>query len=166
MWFTASDPMARSSSRLLAEPVSEPIRSYFSQMSVLYTAIAAGGVSAPAGPGRSPAWYMGMRDAFHVVVAHLAASATLREAADRCANFGQGVAERASVHPYGPEWCDGFAEAALGAAADIALYAAGEVVPPIDAEALRAARTTARYLSPLHALRAIRPEGSADSRGW
>ena len=90
----------------------------------------------------------------------------LREAADRCANFGQGVAERASVHPYGPEWCDGFAEAALGAAADIALYAAGEVVPPIDAEALRAARTTARYLSPLHALRAIRPEGSADSRGW
>jgi len=147
-------------SRCVAEPAIEPIRGYFSQLCVLLTGIASGGVDPRGEEAReAPAFQMGRRDGYHVVVAHLASSATLLEAADKCAVFGRGVEERAVAHPYGPDWSRGFAQATREAALDIAMYAATEIVPPVDQTRLHAARMAARYLSPLHALRAVRPAG-------
>jgi hypothetical protein len=100
---------------------------------------------------------MGRRDGFHVVVAHLSSSRSLREAADKCIAFGRGVEERAEAHPYGPDWSRGFASATLEAAADIMMYAATATVPPIDKVRLRAARTAARHLSPLHGMFTKKP---------
>ena len=95
-------------SRILEEPPVDPARGYFSQLCVLLTGIASGVVEAPAGDGlQSPTFHMGRRDGYHVVVAHLASSRTLREAADKCLAFGRGVDERAEAHPYGPDWCHG-----------------------------------------------------------
>lgn len=140
-------------SRILEEPPVDPLRSYFSQLCVMLTGIASGVVEALDGDGlQSATFHMGRRDGFHVVVAHLASSGTLREAADKCAAFGRGVEERADSHPYGPDWSHGFAQATLEAAADIAMYAATSCVPPIDKSRLRAARSAARHLSPLHGL--------------
>ncbi|MCE2902198.1 MAG: hypothetical protein ACK6DP_08995 [Gemmatimonas sp.] len=144
-------------SRILEEPPVDPIRGYFSQMCVMLTGIASGVVEAPADEVRSPSWQMGRRDGYHVVVAHLAASGSLRDAADKCLAFGRGVEERAEAHPYGPEWSQGFAKATMEAAADIAMYAATATVPPVDKARLRAARTAARHLSPLQSLYTPRP---------
>lgn len=145
-------------SRVLEEPPVEPVRSYFSQQCVLLTGIASGVVEANAGePPRSSAYQMGRRDGFHVVVAHLASSRSLREAADKCVAFGRGVAERAEAHPYGPDWCRGFAQATLDAAGDIAMYAATETLPVIDRKRLNSARTAARHLSPLSGMWPARP---------
>lgn len=151
-------------SRILEEPSVDPIRGYFSQMCVLLTGIASGVVEAAADDVRSPSFQMGRRDGYHVVVAHLAASRTLKEAADKCIAFGRGVEERAEAHPYGPEWSYGFAQATMDAAADIALYAATTVVPSVDTARLRAARTAARHLSPLQALYTPRPSATDRSK--
>jgi hypothetical protein len=146
-------------SPILEEPLVDPIRSYFSQLCVMLTGIASGVVEAPAGDAlQSPTYHMGRRDGLHVVVAHLASSRSLREAADKCIAFGRGVEERAEAHPYGPDWCQGFAQATMEAASDIAMYAATAYVPPVDKVRLRAARTAARHLSPLHGLWS--PKGS------
>ncbi len=145
-------------SRILEEPPVDPVRSFFSQQCVLLTGIAAGVVEPIDGePVRTSAYQMGRRDGFHVVVAHLASSRSLREAADKCLAFGRGVGERADAHPYGPDWCQGFAQATLDAAGDIAMYAATAILPPIDKRRLRAARTAARHLSPLSGLWPVRP---------
>lgn len=145
-------------SRILEEPPVDPVRSYFSQLCVLLTGVASGVVEPIKGePARSAAFQMGRRDGYHVVVAHLASSRSLREAADKCVAFGRGVDERADAHPYGPDWCHGFALATTDAAADIALYAATETLPQMDKERLRAARTAARHLSPLSGMWPNRP---------
>ena len=149
-------------SRILEEPPIDPIRGYFSQLCVMLTGIASGVVEPPAGgASQSPTYHMGRRDGFHVVVAHLASSRNLREAADKCVAFGMGVEERADSHPNGPDWSHGFALATMEAAADIAMYAATSTMPPIDKARLRAARTAARHLSPLAGLWAQRPAASA-----
>lgn len=153
-------------SRILEEPAADPIRGYFSQLCVVLTGVATGVVRPPAGEeGRAPNYLMGRRDGYHVVVAHLASSRSLREAADKCVAFGKGVEERSSTHPYGPEWSEGFAAATLDAASDIAMYAASGVVPLIDQGRLRAARTAARHLSPLPGLFAPKPRESEEPRG-
>ncbi len=140
-------------SRILEEPPIDQVRHYFSQLCVMLTGIATGVVEPPAGEAlQSPTYHMGRRDGFHVVVAHLASSRSLREAADKCVAFGLGVQERADAHPYGPDWSHGFAQATLEAASDVAMYAATSVLPPIDKARLRAARTAARHLSPLNGL--------------
>lgn len=140
-------------SRILEEPPIDPIRGYFSQLCVMLTGIASGVVEPPAGEAlHSASYHMGRRDGFHVVVAHLASSSTLREAADKCIAFGMGVEERADAHPYGPEWSHGFSLATIDAAADIAMYAATSTAPSIDKSRLRAARTAARHLSPFSGL--------------
>jgi hypothetical protein len=145
-------------SKILEEPPVEPVRSYFSQQCVLLTGIASGVVEPFAGePRRTAAYHMGRRDGYHVVVAHLASSRSLREAADKCLAFGRGVEERADAHPYGPDWCRGFAQATLDAAGDIAMYAATESLPTVDKNRLRAARTAARHLSPLSGTWPARP---------
>lgn len=127
----------------------EPARAHFSQLCVLMTGVAAGVVEAAPGDAlQSPNYLMGRRDGYHVVVAHLASSATLRDAAEKCAAFGRGVEERADSHAYGPDWCHGFAQATLDAAADLAMFAATCTLPPIDKARLRAARAAARHLSP------------------
>lgn len=137
-------------SRLLAEPPIDPARGYYSQLCVMLTGIASGVVDAPAQDVlQSAAHHMGRRDGYHVVVAHLASSRTLREAADKCAAFGRGVGERAEAHPYGPDWCHGFSEATATAAQDLAMYAATGTLPQVDKVRLRAARIAARNLSPL-----------------
>jgi hypothetical protein len=137
-------------SKIIDEPPVEPARGYFSQLCVLLTGVAAGVVEPGAGEGmQSPNYHMGRRDGYHVVVAHLASSRSLKEAADKCAAFGRGVDERAESHPYGPDWCHGFAQATLDAASDIAMYAATCTLPPVDKTRLRAARTAARNLTPL-----------------
>lgn len=149
-------------SRILEEPPIDPIRGYFSQLCVMLTGIASGVVEPPAGEAsQSPTYHMGRRDGFHVVVAHLASSRNLREAANRCVAFGMGVEERADSHPYGPDWSHGFALATMEAAADIAVYAATSTMPPIDKARLRAARTAARHLSPLAGLWTQRPTTAA-----
>ncbi|HYW32239.1 MAG TPA: hypothetical protein VE869_12080 [Gemmatimonas sp.] len=145
-------------SRTLEEPPVDPARGYFSQLCVMLTGIASGVVEPPAGDGaHSPTFHMGRRDGYHVVVAHLASSRTLREAAEKCLAFGRGVEERAEAHPYGPEWCLGFAQATTDAAGDIAMYAATSTLPPVDKTRLRAARTAARNLSPLGGGWPVRP---------
>jgi len=145
-------------SRILEEPPIDPIRGYFSQLCVMLTGIASGVVEPPAGEVlQSPSYHMGRRDGCHVVVAHLASSRNLRDAADKCVAFGMGVDERADSHPYGPDWSHGFALATMEAAADIAMYAATSIVPPVDKSRLRAARTAARHLSPLSGLWPKRP---------
>jgi hypothetical protein len=150
-------------SRILDEPAIDPIRGHFSQLCVMLTGIASGLVQPMPGDALQPATYhMGRRDGFHVVVAHLASSRTLREAADKCVAFGAGVEERADSHPYGPDWSHGFAHATMAAAADIALYAATSTLPPVDQSRLRAARTAARHLSPLERLWAQRPSAGAE----
>ena len=137
-------------SRILGEPPVDPARGYFSQLCVMMTGVAAGVVDATAAEAsHSPSYHMGRRDGYHVVVAHLASSRTLREAADKCGAFGRGVAERADAHPYGPDWCRGFAAATSDAAHDIAMYAATGTLPTVDKARLRIARTAARHLSPL-----------------
>lgn len=152
-------------SRILEEPPVDPIRSYFSQLCVMLTGIASGVVEAPAGEAlQSPTYHMGRRDGCHVVVAHLASSPTLKEAAEKCIAFGRGVEERADSHPYGPEWSQGFAAATMEAAADIAMFAATSYVPPLDKARLRAARTAARHLSPLHGLWSPKVTGSEPQR--
>ncbi|MCC6241382.1 MAG: hypothetical protein IT353_01020 [Gemmatimonadaceae bacterium] len=145
-------------SKILEEPPVDPVRSYFSAQCVLMTGIASGVVAPTASDiGRTSAYQMGKRDGYHVVVAHLAASRTLREAADKCLAFGRGVDERAEAHPYGPDWCRGFAQATVDAAGDIAMYAATASLPTLDKRRLRAARTAARHLSPLSSLWPTRP---------
>lgn len=137
-------------SKILQEPPVDPARNYFSQQCVLLTGMASGVVDLPPGDGpQSHGFIMGRRDAYHVVVAHLASSRSLRDAAEKCAAFGRGVGERADAHPYGAEWCAGFSHAALEAAADIAMYAASGSLPAVDAARLRAARTAVRHVSPL-----------------
>jgi hypothetical protein len=137
-------------SRILEEPPVDPARGYFSQLCVMLTGIASGVVEPPTGESlQSATYHMGRRDGYHVVVAHLASSRTLREAADKCLAFGRGVDERAEAHPYGPDWCHGFAQATMDAAHDIAMYAATSTLPPVDRTRLRAARMAARNLSPL-----------------
>ena len=150
-------------SRILEEPPIDPIRGYFSQLCVMLTGIASGVVEPPTeGVFRSPSYHMGRRDGFHVVVAHLASSRNLREAADKCVAFGLGVEERADSHPYGPDWSHGFAQATMEAAADIGMYAATSTIPPIDKSRLRAARTAARHLSPLSGLWTPRPAAGGE----
>jgi hypothetical protein len=145
-------------SRILEEPPIDPIRGYFSQLCVMLTGIASGVVEpSTEAVFRSPSYHMGRRDGVHVVVAHLASSRNLREAADKCVAFGLGVEERADSHPYGPDWSHGFAQATMEAAADIGMYAATSTIPPIDKSRLRAARTAARHLSPLSGLWTPRP---------
>src|SRR5690606_20848568 len=123
-------PLVVPMSRIAQDPPVDPARGYFSQMCVLYTGMAAGMVDPfPGELGASPSYLMGRRDAFHVVVAHLASSRTLREAGDKCAAFGRGVGERGLSHPYGAEWCAGFADAANEASLDLAMYAASGVLP-------------------------------------
>ncbi len=148
-------------SRILEEPPVEPVRGYFSQQCVLLTGIASGLVEPSAGDAlRSPTYLMGRRDGYHIVVSHLACSRTLREAADKCLAFGRGVDERADVHPYGPDWSHGFVEATFEAAADIAMYAATQSLPPVDKARLRAARSAARHVSPLSGSWPARPNKS------
>lgn len=137
-------------SNIMLEPPVDPARSYFSQLCVLLTGIASGVVEPlPTEKLDSPSFHMGRRDGYHVVVAHLASSRTLREAADKCLAFGRGVAERGDAHPYGPDWSRGFASATIDAAQDIAVYAATETLPHVDRTRLHTARTAARHLSPL-----------------
>ncbi|MCU0648334.1 MAG: hypothetical protein MUF00_10095 [Gemmatimonadaceae bacterium] len=135
--------------RIVEEPPMEPARAHFSQLCVLMTGVAAGVVEPSAGDAlQSPNYLMGRRDGYHVVVAHLASSTTLKDAAEKCSAFGRGVEERADSHPYGPDWCHGFAQATLDAAGDLAMFAATCTLPPIDKARLRAARAAARHLSP------------------
>lgn len=137
-------------SKIIQEPPVDPARNYFSQQCVLLSGMAAGAVDVPSCEGpQSHAFIMGRRDAYHVVVAHLASSRTLRDAAEKCSAFGRGVGERAEAHPYGAEWCAGFAQAALESSADIAMYAASGNLPTVDANRLRVARAAVRHVSPL-----------------
>ena len=116
----------------------------------MLTGIASGVVEPSASDAlRSPTYLMGRRDGYHVVVAHLACSRSLKDAAGKCIAFGRGVEERADAHPYGPDWSHGFAAATLDAASDIAFYAATQTLPPVDKTRLRAARAAARHVSPL-----------------
>ena len=137
-------------SKILQEPPVDPARNYFSQQCVLLTGMASGVVDVPLAEGpQSHAYVMGRRDAYHVVVAHLASSRSLRDAAEKCAAFGRGVGDRNEAHPYGTDWCSGFSHAALEAAADITMYAASGVLPTVDVTRLRAARAAVRHVSPL-----------------
>ena len=157
-------------SRILEEPPIDAVRGYFSQLCVMLTGIASGIVEPSAGDAlRSPTYLMGRRDGYHVVVAHLACSRTLKEAADKCLAFGKGVEERAEAHPYGPDWSHGFAEATLDAASDIAMYAATQTLPAVDKARLRAARAAARHVSPLPGnwpARPVKPETPPVRRDW
>lgn len=145
-------------SRILQEPAVDPVRSYFSQLCVLLTGVASGVVQPLASETKQPpAYQMGRRDGFHVVVAHLASSRTLRDASDKCLAFGQGVEERAADHPYGPDWCRGFSDSTLDAVGDIAMYAATETLPVVDRARLNTARRAARHVSPLSGLWPMRP---------
>jgi hypothetical protein len=156
--------------RILSDPPLEPLRSYCSQMCVLLTGIAAGVVPpAERDALHSVAHHMGRRDGYHVVLAFLATPASMRQAADRAMAFGDGVAERASQHPYGPEWSGGFAQATRDAAADIMMYAATGTLPRVDAARLRAARMAARHLTPLGkwwAARTIDSDPPRSHREW
>lgn len=137
-------------SKIIDEPVVEPARGYFSQLCVLYTGIASGTVAPiPSDVVPTPNYHMGMRDGYHVVVAHLASSRTLLEAAEKCSAFGRGVEERGDAHPYGLDWCLGFAQATRDASADIAMYAASGTLPSVDKARLKSARTAARHITPL-----------------
>lgn len=137
-------------SSIIAEPPVEPARGYFSQLCVLYTGIASGMVAPiPSDVVQTPNFHMGRRDGYHVVVAHLASSSTLLEAAEKCAAFGRGVEERGDAHPYGLEWCLGFAHAARDASSDLAMYAAAGILPQVDRQRLKLARTAARNVAPL-----------------
>ncbi|MEP6780980.1 MAG: hypothetical protein ABJC26_13880 [Gemmatimonadaceae bacterium] len=137
-------------SKIIDEPAVEPARGYFSQLCVLFTGIASGVVEPEAHEGsHSLNYYMGKRDGYHVVVAHLASSRTLLEASEKCSAFGRGVEERGEAHPYGPDWCNGFANGTLEAASDIAMYAASGVLPAVDKARLKTARTAARNITPL-----------------
>ena len=136
-------------SKIIDEPAVEPARGYFSQLCVLFTGIASGIVEPDQDEvPQSLNYYMGKRDGFHVVVAHLASSRTLLEASEKCSAFGHGVEERGEAHPYGPDWCHGFAHGTLDAALDIAMYAASGVLPVVDKGRLKAARTAARSITP------------------
>jgi hypothetical protein len=152
-------------SRVLEEPPVDPVRSYFSQLCVILTGMASG-VLEPAATEerRTPAYQMGRRDGYHVVVAHLASSRTLKEAAEKCVAFGLGVDERSDAHPYGQEWCRGFTEATMDAATDITLYAATESLPAIDKGRLRTARNAARNMSPLSGMWPVRESTSEPPR--
>lgn len=157
------EPISMSS--ILEEPPVDPIRSYFSQLCVLLTGIASGVVEPLATEDfRTPAFQMGRRDGYHVVVAHLASSRSLKEASDKCLAFGRGVEERAEDHPYGPEWCYGFAKATLDAVDDIAMYAATETMPSVDKIRLRTARSAARRISPLSGVWPVRQSLSEPPR--
>ena len=137
-------------SNIIDEPPVEPARGYFSQLCVLYTGIASGVVDPiPTDVVQTPNYHMGMRDGYHVVVAHLASSRSLLEASDKCSAFGRGVEERGDAHPYGSEWCLGFAHATQDASADIAMYAAAGTLPSVDKGRLKSARTAARNIAPL-----------------
>lgn len=137
-------------SRILEEPPIDAARGYFSQLCVMLTGVASGAIDTLAGDvPRSSSYHMGCRDGYHVVVAHLASSRSLREAADKCLAFGRGVGERADAHPYGPDWCYGFAQATKDAAGDLAMYAATATLPAVDKSRLRVARVAARNFSPL-----------------
>ncbi|MEP6764807.1 MAG: hypothetical protein ABJB66_10875 [Gemmatimonadaceae bacterium] len=137
-------------SKIIDEPAVEPARGYFSQLCVLFTGIASGVVEPEANEGsHSLNYHMGKRDGYHVVVAHLASSRTLLEASEKCAAFGRGVEERGEAHPYGPDWCSGFASGTLEASSDIAMYAASGVLPIVDKGRLKSARTAARNITPL-----------------
>lgn len=137
-------------SRIIDEPLVEPARGYFSQLCVLYTGIASGIVSPiPTEVVQTPNYHMGMRDGYHVVVAHLASSRTLLEAAEKCSAFGRGVEERGDAHPYGLDWCMGFAQATREATSDLAMYAASGTLPTVDKVRLKSARTAARHVAPL-----------------
>lgn len=144
-------------SRILEEPPVDPVRSYFSQLCVILTGMASGVLEPEATEARrTPAYQMGRRDGYHVVVAHLASSRSLKEASEKCVAFGLGVDERADAHPYGVEWCRGFTEATLDAAGDIAMYAATETLPAIDKNRLLIARNAARNMSPLSGMWPVR----------
>lgn len=137
-------------SSIIDEPPVEPARGYFSQLCVLYTGIASGVVDPmPTDAAQTPNYHMGMRDGYHVVVAHLASSRSLLEASEKCAAFGRGVEERGDAHPYGAEWCLGFANATQDASTEIAMYAAAGTLPVVDKARLRSARTAARHITPL-----------------
>lgn len=157
-------------SKILEEPPVDPARGYFSQLCVMLTGIASGVVEPPAGEAlQSATFHMGRRDGYHVVVAHLASSRTLREAADKCLAFGRGVGERAEGHPYGPDWCHGFAQATTDAAHDIAMYAATSTLPPVDRTRLHVARAAARNLSPLasgHPAKPLQDEPPRSPHVW
>ena len=153
-------------SRILEEPPVDPVRSYFSQLCVILTGIASGMVEPSDGEAlQSPTYQLGRRDGYHVVVAHLASSRTLREAAEKCVAFGRGVEERAEAHPYGPDWCHGFSQATLDAASNIAMYAATSTLPPVDKARLRVARAAARSVSPLSSVWPARPAEGEVPRG-
>ncbi len=137
-------------SKILPEPSADPARNYFSQQCVLLSGLASGAVKQPVTSElQSPSFLMGRRDAYHVVVAHLASSKSLRDAAEKCAAFGRGVGERAESHPYGAEWCSGFAQAALEASSDITMYAATGSLPVVNPGQLQAARVAVRKQTPL-----------------
>lgn len=158
-------PENRSMSRIVEEPPVEPVRSYFSKLCVILTGVASGMVEPTQDEcTQSSTFQLGRRDGYHVVVAHLASSHTLREAADKCVAFGRGVEERAETHPYGAEWCHGFFEATNEAATDVAMYAAAGTLPTVDAARLRAARAAARNVSPLAGVWPTRPANVAPPR--
>jgi hypothetical protein len=52
----------------------------------------------------------------------------------------------------------------MEAAGDIAMYAAAAQLPPVDKVRLRAARTAARHLSPLHGLWSPKAPGGEQAR--
>jgi hypothetical protein len=144
-------------SAIMQEPPADPARGHYSQLCVLYTGLSFGVVDPlPGEDVRSRMYYLGRRDAYHVVVAHLASSCTLRDAAEKCAAFGVGVAVRPAVHPYGAEWCAGFVETAREAAADLTMYAASGILPMVDLTRLKAARAAVRHMSP--------PEGALSTQ--
>lgn len=152
-------------SKVLGEPPVDPVRSYFSQLCVILTGMASGVLEPTATEERrTPAYQMGRRDGYHVVVAHLASSRSLREASEKCVAFGRGVDERAEAHPYGLDWCRGFTEATLDAASDIAMYAATETLPAVDKSRLMTARSAARNMSPLSGMWPVRPTPSEPPR--
>ncbi|MEO7362908.1 MAG: hypothetical protein ABI120_21425, partial [Gemmatimonadaceae bacterium] len=56
---------------------------------------------------------------------------------------------RGEAHPYGAEWCFGFAHATQDASSEIAMYAAAGTLPAVDKSRLKQARTVARNVAPL-----------------
>ena len=160
----------RAMSRFVEEPPVDSARGYFSQLCVLLTGVASGVVE-PAGSEvlQSATYHMGRRDGYHVVVAHLSSSESLKEAADKCVAFGRGVEERAKTHPYGPDWCRGFSHATMDAADDIAMYAASGSLPSVDKTRLGRARAAARFMSPLGSSRpprTVEVEPPLSQREW
>lgn len=152
-------------SKIVEEPPVEPVRTYFSKLCVILTGVASGMVEPTVDEStQSSTFQLGRRDGYHVVVAHLASSHTLREAADKCVSFGRGVEQRSETHPYGGEWCHGFFEATIEAASDVAMYAATGCLPPVNAMRLRAARAAARNVSPLAGVWPTRPADIAPPR--